>query len=126
MSKPAAERPLSVGSHRLVPDEIVAPRPVTAVIRVLRDRARTGADLLRTLDFIPEIVTAEVLEGDGSFLLRIQTTEPARIEAIANGLCRQSAVVSLDVTRTTIVLSQPPADGEPAGEKVTALNPPST
>ncbi|WP_139346618.1 hypothetical protein [Sinomonas mesophila] len=127
MSQPAAaERPSSVGSHWLVPEEIAALRPVTAVIRVVQDRARTGADLLRTLDYIPEIVTAEVLDEDGSLLLRIQATEPARIEAIASGLCRQSAVVSLDVTRTTVVLSKPPANGEPVGEKIAAPRPPST
>lgn len=80
-------------------------RPISAVIRVVQDRSRTGADLLRSLDFIPEIVTAEISDEDRSLLLRLQTTEPARIESIASKLRTQSAVESVDVTPTTLVLS---------------------
>lgn len=80
-------------------------RPISAVIRVVQDRSRTGADLLRSLDFIPEIVTAEIAEEDRSLLLRLQTTEPSRIESIASALRLQSAVESVDVSPTTLVLS---------------------
>lgn len=80
-------------------------RPISAVIRVVQDRSRTGADLLRSLDFIPEIVTAEISDEDRTLLLRLQTPEPARIESIASKLRTQSAVESVDVTPTTLVLS---------------------
>ena len=80
-------------------------RPTSAVLRVVQDRSRTGADLLRSLDFIPEIVTAEISDEDRTLLLRLQTPEPARIESIASKLRTQSAVESVDVTPTTLVLS---------------------
>lgn len=80
-------------------------RPISAVIRVVQDCSRTGADLLRSLDFIPEIITAEISDKDRSLLLRLQTTEPARIDSIASALRMQSAVETVDVTPTTLVLS---------------------
>lgn len=80
-------------------------RPISAVITVVQDRSRTGADLLRSLDFIPEIVTVEMSNKDRSLLLRLQTTKPGRIESIASALRIQSAVESVDVTPTTLVLS---------------------
>ena len=80
-------------------------RPISAVIRVVQDRSRTGADLLRSLDFIPEIVTAEISDEDRSLLLRLQTTEPARIESIASALRIQTTVEAVDVTPTTLVFS---------------------
>ena len=80
-------------------------RPISAVITVVQDRSRTGADLLRSLDFIPEIVTVEMSNKDRSLLLRVQTTKPGRIESIASALRIQSAVESVDVTPTTLVLS---------------------
>lgn len=105
-----------IGGYTLVreyPDPAL--RPVSAVIRVVQDPARTGADLLRTFDFIPEIVTAEILDNDRSLLLRVQATEPARIEAIASTLRLQSAVMAVDVARTTFVLSNPrPMPGPPS------------
>jgi DNA-binding Lrp family transcriptional regulator len=93
---------------------VPALRPISAVIRVVQDRTRTGADLMRSLDNIPEIVTAEVVQDDRSLLLRVHVEEPGRIEAIASMLRSQSAVVSVDVSRTTIVpfhprhMSRPP------------------
>lgn len=103
------ERAGYIGGYTLVRDyPDPALRPVSAVIKVVQHRARTGADLMRSLDYIPEIVTAEVLDDDRSLLLRVQTTEPARIDAIASALRIQTAVVSVDVSRTTIVLANRP------------------
>ena len=100
------ERAGHIGGYTLVRDyPDPALRPVTAVIRVAQDPGRTGADLMRSLDYIPEVVTAEVLQADRSLLLRVQVTEPARIEAIAGALRIQSAVVSVEVSRTTVVRS---------------------
>jgi len=104
-----------IGGYTLVRGyPVPALRPTSAVIRVVQDHTRTGADLMRSLDYIPEIVTAEVLQDDRSLLLRVHVEESGRIEAIASGLRSQSAVVSVDVSRTTIVpfhprhMSRPP------------------
>jgi DNA-binding Lrp family transcriptional regulator len=95
-----------IGGYTLVRDyPDPALRPVSAVIKVAQDPGRTGADLMRSLEYFPEIVTAEVLQADRSLLLRVQVTEPARIEAIASALRIQSAVVSVEVSMTTIVRS---------------------
>lgn len=95
-----------IGGYTLVRDyPDPALRPVSAVIKVAQDPGRTGADLMRSLEYFPEIVTAEVLEADRSLLLRVQVTEPARIEAIAGALRIQSAVMSVEVSKTTIVRS---------------------
>lgn len=103
------ERTGHIGGYTLVRDyPNPALRPVSAVMRVVQDHSRTGADLMRSLDYIPEIVTAEIFQDDRSLLLRVQVKEPARIEAIASALRIQSAVVSVDVSRTTIVRSNPP------------------
>lgn len=80
-------------------------RPISAVVRVVQDPARTGADLLRGLDFIPEILTAEILCEDSSLLLRLQTSAPGRVEEIAEALRVQSAVVAVSATTTVHVLS---------------------
>ena len=80
-------------------------RPISAVIRVVQDGSRTGADLLRSLDFIPEIVTVEISDVDRSLLLRLETREPARTESIASALRIQTGVETVDVTPTTLVLS---------------------
>ena len=80
-------------------------RPISAVITVVQDRSRTGADLLRSLDFIPEIVTVEISDVDRSLLLRLETREPARTESIASALRIQTGVETADVTPTRLVLS---------------------
>ena len=91
-------------------------RPGSAVIRVVQDPARTGADLLRTLDFIPEIVSAVILDHDRSLLLRLQVSEPRRLEAITRSLRTLSSVVSVGMSTTTMVLSNPrPAPKPPIG-----------
>lgn len=78
-------------------------RPPSAVLRVVQDCSRSGDDLLRSLDFIPEIVTAEISVEDCSLLLRLQTPDPSRIEQIASALRIQSAVVMVQVARTTAI-----------------------
>lgn len=91
-------------------------RPGSAVIRVVQDQTRTGADLLRTLDYIPEIVSAEILDNDRSLLLRLQISEPARLAAITRSLHMLSSVVSVDTRTTTMILSNPrPAARPPVG-----------
>ena len=91
-------------------------RPGSAVIRVVQDQTRTGADLLRTLDYIPEIVSAEILDDDRSLLLRLQISEPPRLESITRSLRMLSSVVSVETSTTTIVLSNPrPAARPPVG-----------
>jgi DNA-binding Lrp family transcriptional regulator len=102
------ERAGHIGGYTLVreyPDPTL--RPVSAVIRVVQDQTRTGADLLRFLECIPEIITAEIHNDDHSLLLRVETKEPARVEAIASALRIQLAVVSVEVYRTTKVMSNP-------------------
>lgn len=100
------ERACHIRGYTLVrsyPDPAL--RPISAVIRVVQNRSRTGADLLRSLDFIPEIVTAEICDEDQSLLLRLQTTERARIESIASALRIQTTVEAVDVAPTTLVFS---------------------
>lgn len=81
-------------------------RPVSAVVMVIQDPLRTGADLLRSFDFIPEILTAEVLGDDSSLLLRLQTSDPGRVEEITEALRIQSGVVAVHATTTMPVFSR--------------------
>ncbi|MFC9353274.1 MULTISPECIES: Lrp/AsnC family transcriptional regulator [Terrabacteria group] len=82
-------------------------RPVSGLIRVIRDPTRSGADLLRSLDFIPEILTAEIDDQDSSLLLRVQLTNSLRLAEIVASLQAQTAVLSVHGATSTVLLTRP-------------------
>ena len=50
-------------------------RPLTAVIRIFPAAGRTGHDLQRSMESIPEITTAEAVVKDRSILIRLQVPD---------------------------------------------------
>lgn len=85
-----------------------ATRPVFGLISITPDPRRNGQDLLRSMESIPEIVTAEMLNTDESVLVRVQVPDQARLEAIAEHFRRQFAVLSLEVSMTMPLLAHLP------------------
>ena len=82
--------------------------PLFAVITIRPDPLRNGQDLYRGLESIPEIVTAERMRRDGSILLRLQTHDPQRLDAIVARLRNQGSVLSLEVSTSTPLLTHLP------------------
>lgn len=86
-----------------------ATRPLSALIRITQDPARSGHDLLRSLENIREITSAEVLQKDHTVLLRLQVPDPDRLNQITNFFRAQSTVLSLEVSTTQPLFSHRPA-----------------
>jgi Lrp/AsnC family transcriptional regulator, leucine-responsive regulatory protein len=98
-----------IGSFTIVrnyPD--AATMPVFGLISITPDPRRNGQDLLRSMESIPEIVTAEILNTDESVLVRLQVPDQARLEAIAEHFRRQFSVLSLEVSMTMPLLTHVP------------------
>lgn len=91
---------------RAYPDSDAA--PMSAVVIIRPDPLRNGQDLYRGLESIPEIVTAERMLSDGSVLLRLQTNDSDRLDAIITRLRTQASVLSLEFTITTPLLTHMP------------------
>lgn len=85
-----------------------ATRPTSALIRIVQVPGRTGHDLQRSLDSIPEITTAELVGSDHTVLLRLQVPDLDRLEKIAAFFKGQSAVLTLDVSTTQPLFSHRP------------------
>lgn len=85
-----------------------ATRPVFGLMSITPDPRRNGQDLLRSMESIPEIVTAEMLNTDESVLVRLQVPDQARLEAIAEHFRSQFAVLSLEVSITMPLLAHVP------------------
>lgn len=85
--------------------------PIFALIRIRQDPARTGHDLHRSMESIPEITSAEVLDTDQSVLIHLQVPNPVRLDAITASFRMQSSVLSADVSTSTPILRQRPPLG---------------
>lgn len=77
-----------------------ATRPISALIRIVQAPGRTGHDLQRSMESVPEITTAELVDNDHTFLLRLQVPDLDRLEKITTFFKVQSAVLALDVSTT--------------------------
>lgn len=79
-------------------------RPLFAVICITQDRNRNGHDLQRSMDSVPEIVSADLVESDGTVLVRVQAPHRDRLNEIVEVFRLQSAVLSLSVSTSTPLL----------------------
>jgi len=98
-----------VGGYTIIrnyPDP--ATQPISAVIRIVQEPGRSGHDLQRSMDSIPEITTAEHLDADHSILLRIQVPDLVRLTKIISFFEVQSAVLSLEVSTSQQLISHRP------------------
>ncbi|MET4538541.1 Lrp/AsnC family leucine-responsive transcriptional regulator [Arthrobacter bambusae] len=77
-----------------------ATRPISALIRIVQVPGRTGQDLQRSLESIPEITTAELVDNDHTVHLRLQVPDLDRLEKITTFFKVQAAVLTLDVSTT--------------------------
>lgn len=84
-----------------------AAQPVFAVIRIVQDRQRSGHDLLRSMDSIAEITTADVLDSDHTVLVRVQVRDLDRLDKITAFFRVQSAVLSIETTTTQVLIRRP-------------------
>ncbi|MEC3854146.1 MULTISPECIES: Lrp/AsnC family transcriptional regulator [Paenarthrobacter] len=91
---------------RAYPDSDAA--PMSAIVIIRPDPQRNGQDLYRGLESIPEVVTAEKLDSDGSILIRLQIHDGDRLDAITARLRNQASVRSLEITTTTPLLTHLP------------------
>lgn len=92
---------------RTYPDP--ATRPLTAVIRIVQSLGRSGIDLHRSMESIPEITTAELVDNDHTILVRLQVPDRERLTRITTFFQIQSAVLSLEVSTTQPLFSHRPA-----------------
>ena len=83
-------------------------RPLTALIRIAQMPGRTGHDLQRSLEFIPEITTAELVDTNQTVLLRLQVPDLDRLGKIITFFESQSAVLTVEVSTTHLLFSHRP------------------
>ena len=91
----------NIGGYTIIrnyPD--AATRPISALIRIVQVPGRTGHDLQRSMESIPEITTAELVDNDHTVLLRLQVPDLDRLDKITTLFKVQSAVLTLDVSTT--------------------------
>ncbi|WP_284980385.1 Lrp/AsnC family transcriptional regulator [Arthrobacter sp. fls2-241-R2A-200] len=86
-----------------------ATRPISAIIRIVQVPGRTGHDLQRSMESIPEITTAELVDIDHTVLLRLQVPDLERLEKISAFFKLQSAVLALDVSTSQPLYCHRPA-----------------
>lgn len=84
-------------------------RPVTAVLTITQRPGRSGHDLLRSMDSIPELSSAEILEEDHRVLIRLQVPTLDRLNEITAFFRVQSSVQAIEVSRTNPLFSHSPA-----------------
>lgn len=98
-----------IGGYTIVrnyPD--AATRPIFALVSIIPDPARNGQDLQRSMESIPEILTAEVLSRDHSVMVRMQVPDLTRLERITDYFRNQMAVLSVEVSTTMPLLAHLP------------------
>lgn len=98
-----------IGGHTIIrnyPD--ADDRPISAIIIIVMESGRTLHDLHRSMESIPEIVTAEVLEKDRTVLMRIEAPHHNRISEVTTFFRNQSSVASLEVSTTQPLFSHRP------------------
>lgn len=83
-------------------------RPISAIIIIAMESGRTLHDLHRSMESIPEILTAEVLEKDRTVLMRVEAPHHNRISEITTFLRNQSSVASLEVSTTQPLFNHRP------------------
>lgn len=83
------------------PDE----RPSVVVFLIERDRTMSGKDVLRSVQFIPEVLSCDVGEGEFDILLRIQVTSPERVDELESLFSKQVGVDSVRVVRPLSTMS---------------------
>ena len=91
---------------RKYPD--AATRPLSALIRIVQVPGRSGHDLQRSMESIPEITTAEFVDNDHTVLLRLQVSDLDRLNRITTFFQVQSAVLTLEVSTTLPLFSYRP------------------
>lgn len=99
-----------IGGYTIIrnyPDS--ATRPISALIRIVQVPGRTGHDLQRSMESIPEITTAEHVDNDHTVLLRLQVPDLDRLDKITTFFKIQSAVLTLDVSTTQPLFCHRPA-----------------
>jgi len=85
-----------------------AKRPLSALIKIVQVPGRSGHDLLRSLESIPEITTAELVDNDHTVLLRLEVPDLDRLDKITAFFQVQSAVLTLEVSTTQPLFSHRP------------------
>jgi len=83
-------------------------RPISAIVSIATEPGRTIHDLHRSMESVPEIVTAEVLEKDRTVLVRLKVPHHDRLNEILAFFQVQSSVASLAVTTTQPLFSHRP------------------
>ncbi|MGO4585851.1 Lrp/AsnC family transcriptional regulator [Arthrobacter sp. 2RAF6] len=98
-----------IGGYTIVrnyPD--AATRPLSALIIIVQVPGRSGHDLHRSMESIPEISTAELVDNDHTVILRLQVPDLDRLSSIATFFLVQSSVLALEVSTTQPILSHRP------------------
>lgn len=98
-----------IGGYTIIrgyPD--AAARPISALIRIVQEPGRSGHDLQRSMESIPEITTAELLDKDHTILMRLQVNDYDRLNKITTFFQVQSTVLSLEVSTTQPLFSHRP------------------
>lgn len=85
-----------------------AARPLTALIKIVQQPGRNGHDLLRSMESVPEITNAELLEADHSIMIRVQAPSRERLEKIITFFKVQSSVLSLEASTTQALFNYRP------------------
>ncbi|MEO5316181.1 Lrp/AsnC family transcriptional regulator [Pseudarthrobacter sp. CC12] len=85
-----------------------AARPITALIKIVQQPGRNGHDLLRSMESVPEITNAELLEADRSIMIRVQASSHERLEKIITFFKVQSSVLSLEASTTQTLFNYRP------------------
>jgi len=85
-----------------------AARPLTALIKIVQQPGRNGHDLLRSMECVPEITNAELLETDHSIMIRVQVPSHERLEKILAFFKVQSSVLSLEASTTQTLFNYRP------------------
>lgn len=83
-------------------------RPISALIRIVQVPGRGGHDLHRSMESIPEITTADLVDNDHTVLLRLQVPDFDRLNKITTFFQVQSAVLTLEVSTTQPLFSHRP------------------
>jgi Lrp/AsnC family leucine-responsive transcriptional regulator len=80
-------------------------RPSVVVLLIERDRTMSGKDVLRSVQFIPEVLSCDVGDGEFDILLRIQVTSPERVDELESLFGKQVGVHSVRVVRPLSTMS---------------------
>lgn len=77
--------------------------PIRALVFVYRHDRMRGADVVRYISSIPEVITCNVMSGDLDIVLNVEAVSPDRLNKIWADISNLSGVLN---TVTSFVLSQ--------------------